>query len=285
MLPEVPVEAGGEVGEDRFGAREDVGRHVGIAVDVDPERNLAESAGVVGDVLDRAARGPLLFERVGSVAVCEAPPVALERREHHGVARSLGGLARHAGVFDRRLVAGVLLALHEEVLDAGFGVFGDEVESVRAKEEPGDHRTVAEVGAAEGTRLGGALREELRTVVVRGQHHVARAVGGDAVEAREGSRDERPFPRAVCEGDPPGLGTVRPLVDRDGGVQHAAFAAERHVAPDERDRGVRLGAFAHGGLVCTRRHAFRAVRAIGELSRPEVAAAGRERGRTDLDAP
>ena len=166
MLPEVPVEAGGEVGEDRFGAREDVGRHVGIAVDVDPERNLAESAGVVGDVLDGAARGPLLLERVGAVAVCEAPPVARERREHHGVARPLGGLARHAGVFDRRLVAGVLLALHEEVLDAGFGVFGDEVESVRAKEEPRDHRAVAEVGAAEGTRLGAALREELRTVVV-----------------------------------------------------------------------------------------------------------------------
>ncbi len=245
----MPVEAGGEIREDRLGAREDVGRHVGVAVDVDPERDLAEAAGIVGDVLDGTARGPFLLERVGAVAPCETPPVALERREHHGVARALGGLSGHAGVFDRRLVAGVLLAFNEEVLDAGLGVFGDEVESVRAEEEPGNHRAVAEVGTAEGLRLGHAFPEELRAMVVRWQQHVARAVGRHAVEARESRRHERPARRAVRERESPRLG----------------------------------GSLARCGLVRARLHALRAVRAVGELCRPKVAAARRERGRAHRD--
>ena len=223
-----------ELREDVPRAGKDVRGDVGVAVDVDPKRNLADPARVGRVVPDRAARGPGLPERESAVAPRGLPPVAAERRERHGEAGAGGAQFRAAVEVD------ALLAAFHEALLPGLGVLGGVVEAVLADEECGDGRGVAEVVRPDGARLGGAPAEKPRAVVLPRDEGVALAVARHAVQAQEPGAEQLVRWGSVVERERPRLRAVGVLRDGDGGVEGVRLVAKRNAAPGKDDLRIRL---------------------------------------------
>ena len=100
---------------------------------------------------------------------------------------------------------------------------------------------------------------------------------------RENGREKLPVPRTVVEGKTPRLRTVWSFFNRDLRIQNAAFSAERYVAPGQCNPFVRL-ALLHGcGVVRSNLHAIRQISVLGELCRPQIAAASGEFRRADAN--
>ena len=278
MLPQMPVQTCRPFRENGLRLRQHVRRDGRAAVDVDPKRNFANAARIGRDVLYEPLCRPFLPEREIAVAARRRPPIAPQRREHDRMARSFGAK------FSRRLEADVLLAFNDKTFDSRLRVFRSDVEPVLADEKRADHRRVSEIVAADGLRPGGALSEKACTVVGVRQQRVTLAIARHTVEAREVGRKKLPATRTVVEGKTPRLRAVGAFFNRDLRVQNAAFHAERHVAPDENllaragTRAAEKYSFMRGHL-----YAVRQVSVLGELCRPQIAAASGEFRRADAN--
>ena len=240
----MPVKPGGETGEELLRAGEHVGCHVGITVDVYPERYFDHPPRVVRNVLDRALCAPLLLQGESTITVGRRPPVALKGRQHNRVTRSLRRLSDNAAPLRRRTKAQVLPNTHDRPLLTGFGIFRSDIETVIPHKESRDLRIMAEILVNHLPVATFPISQKTRTMVLPRQHGVRLALVDHLVQPREVRREESPLRGAVRKGEPPGLRAVGALLDCDGGVQHAALAAERDVAPDKRDGAWRLGALA-----------------------------------------
>ena len=199
MLPQMPVQPCRPFRENGLRLRQHVRRDGRAAVDVDPKRNFANAARIGRGVLYEPLCRPFLPEREIAVASRRRPPIALQRREHDRVARSVGA------EFSWRREADVLLAFYDEALDSRLRVFGGDVEPIFADEKRTDHRSVSKIVAADGLRRGCALFYKPCAVVAVRQHRIALAVARHAVETREISREKLPALRTVVERKTPRL--------------------------------------------------------------------------------
>ena len=278
MLPQMPVKPRRPFGEKSLRLRQDVRCDVRPPVDVDPKRDFADAPRIGRDVFYGPLCRPFLPERKITVAARRRPPIALQRRKHDRMARSVGTK------FRRRLEADVLLAFNDKTFDSRLRVFRSDVKPVLADEKRADHRRVSEIVAADGLRPGGPLFEKPCAVVGVRQHRVALAIARHAVETREIGRKELPVPRTVVEDETPRLRSVGAFFNHDPRIQNAALSTERHVAPDEnllaraRTRSAEKRGFMRGHL-----YAIRQISVLGELCRPQIAAAGREFRRADAN--
>ena len=285
MLPEVPVKPRRKIREHRLCPDQNVGDLSRMAVYVDPKRDLRHPTRICRNVLDGALRAPFLLQGECPVPPCRRPPVALEGSRHNGVARAFGRLSRHSAPFDRRMEANVLLAVNHHRLLPGIRVLRSQIEPVRADKGGGNLRIVPEILEARLFRTSRTIPEKAGAVILPRQHHIRLAVRSQAAKPREISRQQRPLLGAVVKPQAPGERSVRAPVYDDLGIQSSPLRPKRQIAPCKDDLRIRLPIGPRRCHGRRNRQTLLPIRAGGELRRPQLAAARRERRLARADVP